>query len=59
MSNFKIFEKNKKERSKQGSHISLDEKIKKFDRKVIGDYLIPIFVSVIATLLTLAVIYVR
>ena len=30
-----------------------------FDRKVIADYLIPIFVSVIATLLNLAVIYVK
>ena len=59
MSNFKIVEKNKKEQSKQEPHTNLDKKIKKFDRKVVSDFLIPIFASIIATLLTLAVIYAK
>lgn len=59
MLNFKIVEKNKREQSKQEPHINLDKKIKKFDRKVISDFLIPIFASIIATLLTLAVIYAK
>lgn len=37
----------------------IDEKVKQFDRKVIGDYLIPFVVSLVTTLLTLAALYAR
>jgi hypothetical protein len=37
----------------------IDEKVEQFDRKVIGDYLIPFVVSLVTTLLTLAALYAR
>lgn len=46
-------------KQKKPSNDDLDEKVKKFDRKVICDYLIPIFVSLVTTLLTLAALYAR
>ncbi|WP_168180811.1 MULTISPECIES: hypothetical protein [Lactobacillus] len=41
-------------KNKPSHEDDLDEKINKFDEKVCWDYLIPIFVSLVTTLLTLA-----
>lgn len=44
---------------KSSNDDDIDEKVKQFDRKVIGDYLIPFVVSLVTTLLTLAALYAR
>lgn len=46
-------------KQKKPSNDDIDEKVKQFDRKVIGDYLIPFVVSLVTTLLTLAALYAR
>lgn len=46
-------------KQKKSSNDDIDEKVKQFDRKVIGDYLIPFVVSLVTTLLTLAALYAR
>ena len=40
-------------------NLDFTKKVKQFDRKVIGDYLIPFVVSLVTTLLTLAALYAR
>ena len=46
-------------KQKKPSNDDIDEKVEQFDRKVIGDYLIPFVVSLVTTLLTLAALYAR
>lgn len=46
-------------KQKKPSNDDIDEKVEQFDRKVIGDYLIPFAVSLVTTLLTLAALYAR
>lgn len=44
-------------KQKKSSNDDLDEKVRRFDRKVINNYLIPFTVSLITTLLTLLALY--
>lgn len=46
-------------KQKKPSNDDIDEKVKQFDQKVIGDYLIPFVVSLVTTLLTLVALYAR